>query len=130
MKRFVVLICFAIALPVAANDGALKGVRSVYIDTLNLFDQRDLVIALKQLPNVRVVSRRSDADVALEFVRSRDETRSVGPMERQAIAGTARVAGVARRLDGTTLVIQEGSPHDAFAKRFGARFVEVWRESN
>ena len=130
MKRFVVIICFAIALPLAANDGSLKGVRSVYIDTLNLFDQRDLVIALKQLPKVRVVSRRSDADVALEFVFHRDESRTVGPMVPQAAFGPSRMTGLAQLANGTTVVIQEGSPYDAFAKRFGARFVKVWRESN
>ena len=130
MKRFVVFICFAITLPMVAQDVALKGVHSVYIDTLNLYDRREIVLALKQLPRVREVSRRSDADVMLEFIRSRDEMRTVGPMVRQAIAGQRHVTGVARRPAGTAVVIHEGSAENGFANQFAARFVEAWREAN
>jgi hypothetical protein len=148
MKRLITLVCFAIALPLIADEPVLKGVRTVY---LNGRATRDPALR-KQLPDVRFVSRAEDADAAIELDyrsggvlpathttmevpvaggnNASQETRRVEVTIGEDTTFPAHMTALVRRADGRTVVIHEGFAGDFFWGQFVTRFNKAWRAAN
>ena len=158
MKRSIVLASLLLAVPLLADQASLKDVHSVYVRSENPVIRRDIQLALKhELPQVRVVSRESQADAVIDFTgrvggQSGPATQTVSvdmPVNTPGGAGgymgsvgstvtvpvgsgtydPGHVIGVVRRGDDS-LVIHEGLPSPYFANQFAARFITAWREAN
>jgi hypothetical protein len=148
MKRLIILVCFAMALPLLADEPVLKGVRTVY---MNVRASRDPAVR-KQLPDVRFVSRAEDADAVIELNyrsggvlpatrttmevpvaggnNTSQETRRVGVTIGEDTTFPAHMTGLVRLADGRTIVIHEGFAGDFFWGQFVTRFNKAWRAAN
>lgn len=158
MKRSIVLASLLFAVPLLADQASLKDVHSVYVRGADLRAYHDIQVALKhELPQVRVVTRESQADAVIDFT-GRPEAQS-GPVSKTVnvdmpvsqpggaggYMGSVRstvtipdgysaynpghVIGLVRRGDDS-VVIHEGLPSPSFGYQFAARFIAAWREAN
>lgn len=157
-SRFLIPVLLFVSSSLLAAD-ALTGVRSVFIDG-DLRARHDITRALKRaLPDVRVVSRESDADAVLGFrfagmlgpasfsVPAQPQTVIVSVGNRieeqaapsqyqvpasswQPTVSSWRSEGVARLRDGTELVLFEGIDTPMSPGQFANRFIAAWRASN
>jgi hypothetical protein len=158
MKRSIVLASLLLAVPLLADQASLKDVHSVYVRGDDVRSQRDIKLALKhELPQVRVVSRESEADAVIDFTgryggQGGPDTQTVNvdmPVNQPGGAGgymgsvgstvtvpvgsgtydPGHLVGVVHR-GNDSLVIHEGLPSPSFATQFAVRFIAAWREAN
>lgn len=165
-KALTLLILLALFAPLAAAQepaepeplNPLAGIRSVFINTMDLAVKREIrVILSKELPDLKFPAKAKEADVILEIRNNLTPTRLDNRSREQIVfrgggggaSGTTAQPSTAVKSDqpsgprmiiqGTfgvavrgpvTLVVHKGVPSPFFARQFATELVKAYREAN